>query len=131
VADARQVLFEVFLISHTKNDSLWQGLRAQIANCLEKRVTSRHWAHLVAGTSKRVIRLLYGPGEGTDALVVTGGTLLPTTLELEEEVAHVILVAGLTRVFLFCSLCTTSGTDCSTSCRRSRASSRPRSTWSS
>ncbi len=38
-----------------------------------------------AGVSKRVLRLLYGPAEGTDLVVLTGGFLIPTMLELQDE----------------------------------------------
>jgi hypothetical protein len=38
-----------------------------------------------SGVSKRVLRLLYGPTEGADAVVLVGGALQTTTLELADE----------------------------------------------
>lgn len=47
-----QVLLETFLISHTKNDALWQLLRTQFANCIERKPTVKHWSNLAYGTAE-------------------------------------------------------------------------------
>ncbi len=54
-----QVLLEVFLVSHTKKDELWQLLKTQIVNCRERKPTIKHWSSIVIGTQQSALRFLW------------------------------------------------------------------------
>lgn len=70
---ATQVLkttFEIWLLSGTKNAELWQTLKDLIKNWSTIMATVIQWNATCIGLLNRVLALLYGPAEGTNAVTI-------------------------------------------------------------
>ena len=52
------------------NDTLWKSLGALFVGWRHRGPVIAHWNNLCFGFTNRVIRLLYGPSEGAEVLVV-------------------------------------------------------------
>eukprot|EP01117_Protostelium_nocturnum_P004630 TRINITY_DN1681_c0_g1_i1.p1 TRINITY_DN1681_c0_g1~~TRINITY_DN1681_c0_g1_i1.p1 ORF type:complete len:1130 (-),score=354.28 TRINITY_DN1681_c0_g1_i1:51-3440(-) len=65
-----KVLFELFFWSKTKNEFLWASFAKLAFNWRHRLPLIFQWSNVTAGCTGRVLRLLYGPTEGTNALTV-------------------------------------------------------------
>jgi hypothetical protein len=64
-----RVVFEAFLRSSSRNDSLWDGLKILMEDWRHRRPTVMQWNTMCTGLLSRVMRVLYGPSVGNDLVI--------------------------------------------------------------
>ncbi len=63
------MLFESFLRSSSRNDSLWDGLKILLEDWRHRRPMVLQWNAMCAGLLARVLRIIYGISAGSEAVV--------------------------------------------------------------
>jgi hypothetical protein len=49
---------------------LWDSLKELIQGWRYRKSVLEHWCNVIIGLTNRVIRILYGPDEGTDGVII-------------------------------------------------------------
>jgi len=80
-----KVLFQIWLRSQSFNDELWKALEKLIYNWRHRMPTIPQWNSVCLGITNRVIRLLYGPNEGTEELIISEYDDSKTTYTMGKE----------------------------------------------
>jgi len=65
-----RILCELWLRSGTENPQLWKHFRDLWENWRHRMYTIQQWSIVCLGLTNRVIRILYGPEEGSDAIII-------------------------------------------------------------
>jgi len=65
-----KVLFECWLHSRTQNPQMWKYLKDRVPKWTNLSKTITHWQSFSLALTGRLLRLMYGPGHGTDAVTV-------------------------------------------------------------
>ncbi|GJJ73253.1 hypothetical protein EMPS_05611 [Entomortierella parvispora] len=68
-----RVLFELWLRSNTREVQMWDILKHCFSGWTHRIPVLHQWAATVLGLCQRVVRLLYGPGQGTDVVNLAVG----------------------------------------------------------
>lgn len=65
-----KVLFELWLLSRTKNPDLWAALFQRVVGWTQHMSLVLTWKVTAVALTKRVFAILYGPSEGTDTVIM-------------------------------------------------------------
>lgn len=65
-----KVLFELWLLSRTRNPELWDALKQRVAGWTQHMSLILTWKVTCFALTKRTAGILYGPAEGTDSVII-------------------------------------------------------------
>lgn len=82
---ATQVLFELWMRSETRDNSLWEQLRTLCANWRSKIIAIQQWIGVVRALNQRIISLLFGPTEGSPSITLVRTEGSSVNLDLQDE----------------------------------------------
>ncbi|KAI9322315.1 hypothetical protein BX666DRAFT_2022811 [Dichotomocladium elegans] len=66
-----KVLFELWLRSETRQVEMWEILKSCIMRWIHRPLVIQQWISCCTSLTNKVVNMLYGPGEGTDLVILS------------------------------------------------------------